>query len=192
MALLTASELLLRYDGRRVGDAVLDDDTRASDADWTNGSSTAGQRVLAAIADAEGELISAITVGDRYTLPQIATLMADQPTSYSANLIRRIVADLTYGNLLLRRANAADELNALAPGWAKAQQMLTLLRQAERIFPDIPGVPEAGLPGEATSIPTYNQPPLLSQIAIPLYGYVNQAPYGWSGNTPYWPNRGGC
>lgn len=182
MALLTPSELLLRYDGRRVGDAVLDDNTRASDSDWTSGSSVAGQRVAAAIADAEGELISAITVGDRYTLPQIATLMADQPNSYSANLIRRIVADLTYGNLLLRRANAANELSELAPGWAKAQQMLTLLRQAERIFPDIPGVPEAGLPAEANSIPENNGQPLLSQIAIPFYGITNQAyPYGWYG-----------
>ncbi len=179
MPLLTQAELLLRYDGRRIGDCVLDDDQRATDTEWQGGG-VPGQRVLTAIADAEGELISAVTVGSRYYAQDIDTVVTATPDCYSSRLVKRIVADLAYGNLLKRRGLPAEDFAALAPAYAEAQQKLTMLRMAERIFPDVPGVPEAGLPGTEGSIPdlTANAPPLISQIAFPYFGIINQPPYG--------------
>lgn len=191
MALLTADELLDIIDSRRIGDQVLDDNMRATVADMTNATTVAGRRVAVAIAGAEGEFYSAVTVGARYTIFDIEAMVNNIDAAIrncgSSNLIRQIVANLAYGILLKRRTLPASDFEAAAPGYFEAQQKLVMLRNAERIFPDIAGVPEAGLPGTASSIPDVNSlsPPLMSQIAIPLFGFVNQPAAYWGGGYRY-------
>lgn len=193
MALLTAAEFVARIDARRIRDSVLDNDTRATEADIVDPLTTAGSRVQVAIADAEGEFYSAVTVGGRYLIADIDAMVNNIDAAIrlcgSANLIRNILANLAYGNLLKRRALPLDDFSKSAPGYYDAQEKLTLLRQAERIFPDIAGVVEAGLPDSATSVPEIDTAaPLMSQIAFNYFGNINQPQYG-TGTNPYWWGR---
>jgi hypothetical protein len=159
---ITAAALLDRYDYRWLGDRVLDTGTRATAADLQNDATDAGRRLALAIADATAEIDTAVTIGNRYRLADLAALVADQPTSSSATLLARISADLAVGFLAQRRVLPAEETAALSPAFEAAQGVLIQLRNAERILVDVPEVPEAGEMGTATGNPTI--PPLSSVV----------------------------
>jgi hypothetical protein len=168
--LLSAAEFLDRCDARNVGDLVLDDGTRADAGDLTGGASAAGRRVQAAIDAAIGQLLSAANVGKRYTQQQLEDLTDG---SYFAARIKSILRDLAYGELLRRRNLPADDFDRLCPGYAMAQADLELIRTGERVFGDVPGVPEAGLPHAIdTATRPGIDPPLLSDN-VRVFGVLN-------------------
>lgn len=137
-AYLTGDQFLQCYDARRVGQWLSDNDTPLTPAE------SASSAILAELVRQAGKMIdSAATNAARYSRQDLGSLAADVE---NGGLIRRLCADLAYGLLAKRRGYSAAEVAELAPGYVEAMSMLDQLRLGERIF-DLPGVPEAGLPG---------------------------------------------
>lgn len=178
MPLLTAAELIDRHDARNLRQRLLDDGSDALEVDLTDESTTAGRRVRAAIDDAEGWFISAVTVGARYSVQDMLTV-AEAGTSHSAKTIKRIVADLAFGNLLKRRSLPAADFQALAPFYEEAMGFCEQLRRGDRVFPDVAGVPNAGLPQINSNIPRFGfEVPSLWSQEVRLFGDIYRPPFG--------------
>lgn len=169
---LTATEFLDRYDARLSRQRLLDRGQDADLEDLTDESTDAGRRLRTAIDDAEGLLVSAAAVGTRYRVKDLLDVV-NAGVSASASTIKRVVADLALGIVLKRRSLPAEEFKQLAPGYDEAVAFLQLIRSGERVFPDIPGVPEAGLPSIGSNVPGQSlvPPPLLwTQTGGRLFG----------------------
>jgi phage gp36-like protein len=131
MAYATVADLLLRYDSRRIGDLVSDNDTRVTNlAD--------NVVVLEALKDASSMIDSSCRVANRYSQNDLNNL-----TSEAANLRKRLCCDLAFGYLIQRRGYGAAELETMAPGYINALDYLEKLRQGERVF-DTTTHPDAG------------------------------------------------
>lgn len=133
MSYATISDLKTRYDNRRLGDLIKDDDTRATGSTLDN--STVLQAVLD---DATGMIDSACLAGKRYTTDDLSGL-----TGTDAALLIRICCDLAYGLLVRRRGFTEQEVAKLAPGYNEAMQILRQLRLGELVF-NVAAVLEAG------------------------------------------------
>lgn len=133
MSYATPADLKLRYDARRLGDLVKDDNTRA-----TAGDLDSNLNVQAALDDAQGMVDAAVLAGARYSTVDLAAL-----TGTNKAFLLRINCDLAYGFLILRRGFTDSEMSKLAPGYAQAVKTLELLRTGERVF-DIEANIEAG------------------------------------------------
>lgn len=139
MAYATASDLLTRYDSRRVGDLVSDSGARDANP--------AASPVLAAcLDDASGMIDLACMVGGRYTPTTLAAM-----TGNSSKALVRLACDLAYGLLVARRGYSSTDQKTMAPQYDQAQNTLELLRKGERVF-DIynGGDPEEGSGTTAT------------------------------------------
>lgn len=169
------AEFFLRYDGRWVGKNILDDGTAATIAEMTAVASIdpvtgditynnlSGQRVKVLAQDASEELMSAAAVGARYTEEQLR--------EYGGNLLLSIVSGLMLGPILQRRGRAVDDFESLSASYTLARTRVEELRRGERIFFNVPDVPEAGLPTTATTDPVCGvNPPLLTQQAVRYFG----------------------
>jgi phage gp36-like protein len=137
----TPSQMLTRYDARRLGDLVVDGDKTTPRATPTQ---LLSDPVLAEmLADASGLIDAALLVGGRYSPADLATLAAVEaalPTPSSTfKLLVRLTCDLAYGLLVRRRGLGMD----LAPGYAEAAALLDRLSNGELIF-DVAAVVEAG------------------------------------------------
>lgn len=118
----SAAEFLKRYDVRSVGDLVSDDGTRI-----TGSTAILASGILESVlADASGAVESACLVGEKYNPTSLSAL-----TGNSAALLKRIVADLAYGMLRMRRGHKED---TPMPGYEMALEWLNRLRLGERIF----------------------------------------------------------
>lgn len=170
----TNAEFLLRFDGRWVGKNILDDGTAATVAQLADETSAAGLRLKALLTDASEELMSAAAVGARYT--------EDQLREFGGNLLLSIVCGLAVGPVLERRNRAVEDYDKLSTSYTKAAARVEELRRGERIFFNVPDVPEAGLPTTATTEPVLGiDPPLLTQKAVRYFGYPAGGPNpgGW-------------
>lgn len=125
MAYLTRAEFLDRYDPRRVGSLVSDNDTRVPQATME-----AGDDILDAIlADAESFINSALHASDRYEETDLAALTGDDLA-----ILKRLNADIAYGLLIQRRGHVGSVLETEAPGYSFAMQFLQMLRTGERVL----------------------------------------------------------
>lgn len=129
----SASDVKLRYDLNRLGDLVSDDGQRVSPA-----SLDANTVLLAVMDDAESTLLGEILTGKRYTEADLEGL-----EGRDKNLMIRILCDLTYGYLLLRRGHSEQDISRLAPGFRVALEYLSRLRAGEIVF-NVESVKEAG------------------------------------------------
>lgn len=184
---ITNQQFFDRYDGRWIGKNINDDGTAATITEMTAISSLgpppwlipvytnpSGQRVQQLLMDASEELMSAAAVGARYT--------EDQLREFGGNLLLNIVSGLAIGVILQRRGRAVEDFEKLSASYTLARERVEELRRGERIFFNVPDVPEAGLPGVASSNPLPGiDPPLLTQAAVRYFGY----PIG--GPRPYPP-----
>lgn len=143
MAHATATDLLRRYDIRRIGDLVNDNDTRATEADLQNPSTPAGAVVNTALSDASGLINSAILAGRRYTLANLANMTTD-----SKALLVRICCDLAYSFLVTRRGYGAADLEAMTSRAKESEMILEQLRQGERLF-EVDANQNASVPNQA-------------------------------------------
>jgi len=149
MAHATVSDLLMRYDLRRIGDLVLDTDQRAT-AEELAGNSTAGLVVQTALSDASGMINSAILAGNRYLLADLLDMTED-----SKGYLKRICCDLAYGLLISRRGYGGDDLDAMTSRSKESEAILELLRTGERVF-QIEKNENAELPQQAQISRTIN------------------------------------
>lgn len=135
-------DLVLRYDVRRLGDLILDDDTRAEP-----GAISGHPVVQAMLSDATGLINSALLAGDRYSLIDI-NIFGTALSEASKNLLKRMCCDLAYGLLLARRGYSATDTSAMAPRYMEAKELLEQLKQGDRIF-DLLTTKAAGLVQQA-------------------------------------------
>lgn len=141
MPLVTGVDVVARYDARRVCDLVGDAGVRADPA-----TVAANDNLLTIVDDAIDMLLSAVRVASRYST---ADLEVDPPPAVGGTgkpLVKRIVADLTFGLLTARRGYSADEQGKLSPRYFEALQLLEQIRRGDRIF-DVDAAAAAGLPG---------------------------------------------
>jgi len=130
--LATVQDLIDRFDTRLLADLARDDGTPEGDL-------AANPRVLSALADASGEVRSAILQGKRYTAEELGGLDPDDQA-----FLKRLVCTRALLNLAAARVGVFGEEN-----YGKAQQWveekLSQLARGERIFA-APAAQEAGLP----------------------------------------------
>lgn len=166
MALLTAEQFLDFYDARTVGGRLLDNGRDATEADMLDSTSAAGRRLALMIGVGTGRVLAAVRVSNRYTRDDLQRI-ADAADE-SGELLRSLIAHVTFGEILKRRALPAGKFEELAPHYAEAEAYLEQLREGNRIFDDVPKVPEAGLPGEidTRSRPGRDEPSLVDNFRL--------------------------
>lgn len=98
--------------------------------------------------DASGALIAAIKRGNRYSDDDISLLSGP-----SLSFLKRVVCDLSFAYLVMRRGYGADEVTAQAPGFKSAQEILKKLQDGELVF-DLANQRSAGTP--SFTINTYS------------------------------------
>ena len=138
------SDLTTRYDTRRLGDLISDNDTRQSPT---------GSPILnALLLDASGLIDAACQRGQRYTPTDLLNISngADplDPTldmTGSQALLRRLVCDLAYGMLVGRRGFSGVDTDSQAARYKEAVATLELLKTGEWVFVTA-GSLAAGLP----------------------------------------------
>lgn len=130
--LATVQDLLDRFDNRLLADLARDDGTPEANL-------AQNPRVLSALADASGEVRSAILQGKRYTLEDLVNLDPDD-----AAFLKRLVCTRAVLNLAAARVGVFGEENyRAAQQWV--EEKLGQLARGERIFAS-PAAQEAGLP----------------------------------------------
>lgn len=176
---ITNSQFLVRYDARWVGKNITDTGVAATQAEMIDPLSGPGSVIAAFTAEASEIVMAAAAVGARYSEADL--------TTYGGQLLVRIVSDLTMGLILKRRARATQDAEALSQPYAEALEYIEQLRRGERIFFNVPDVPEAGLPGTAdmNNLPGFG-PPTLSQESVRYFGYPAGGCWPWP-----WTNGGG-
>ncbi len=179
---ITAEQLFQRFDWRWIAKNI-NDGTSASTStapptlsQLTNTSSTPGQLLYQLMLDASEELMGAAAVGARYSEDDLRT--------YGGNLLISIVCGLAIGPILERRNRATSDVKELVASYDRATQRVEELRRGERIFFQVPNVPEAGLPGPTTMLPAPGMPPEIAAQAGRYFG----SPGGCAGTgNPYYP-----
>jgi len=169
---VTNRQFLQRYDGRWVGQNILDDNSAASIASLQIVSTEAGTRLQSILSEASEMVMSAAAVGARYTERDLRDRPNDSPPYVGGgDFLVRIVCNIAMGLVLMRRGRALSDENALSGPYNDAMAQLELLRRGERIFFNVPGVPEAGLPSTASMAPRPGiDPPLITQEAARYFG----------------------
>jgi hypothetical protein len=180
----TPAQFFLRYDYRWVAKQILDNNSAASLAEMLNPNTVGGGIIATFIAEESEEVMSAAAVGDRYNtqtnplLPPIANDLA----IYGGQKLVGLVCDLVLGRVLKRRARAAKDDLALTMAYAEAKEKLEQLRQGERIFFMVPGVPEAGLPSTQNLAPPLGLGPALITDNPAIFGTIGfSRNYGLTG-----------
>lgn len=182
--LITLTQFLDRHDWRWVAKNILDgatsstSDTPPTKAQLINTSTEAGARLYQLSIDASEELMAAAAVGARYSESDVRT--------YGGNLVISIVAGLMIGPILERRDRATEDITKLSASYKRAVERVEQLRRGERIFFNVPNVPEAGLPAHPSMTPVYPEPPTVTGQSYRYFGTTACPPSG--GPNPYYPN----
>lgn len=158
--LATVQDLIDRFDSRLLADLARDDGTPESNL---------GQnpRVLSALADASGEVRSAILQGRRYTIEDLSNLDPDDQA-----FLKRLVCTRAVLNLAAARVSVFGEENyRAAQEWV--EEKLSQLAKGERIFAT-PGAQEAGLP--RTEAPTLVEIERMNLLVDRCDGYYPSRP----------------
>lgn len=127
----TPANMLSRFDKRLIGGLVSDTGTEVAEGDLPTNAV-----LLELLADASGEVESALTVGERYSADQLAAL-----TGNSQKLLIRLVCEITWLNLVGRRGEKyTEDYEAMRKA---AGDRLNRLRKGENVF-NIQATLEAG------------------------------------------------
>lgn len=144
MAFASAQDLIDRVDVRWLGLLVLDDGTRATEAQVL-----ASDRVAAALEDAAGFILSYALQGGRYT-----SAMLDALTGASAALLVRLNVDLAAALLAEARQVPLADIEKTIPGYGRTMKFLEQLQLGNVIF-DVEEAKNAGTPKIARNTPGY-------------------------------------
>jgi phage gp36-like protein len=118
----TSADLIKRFDTNVIGDLASDTGTPIASAAFS-----ADANITAALADATGEINSAVMVSDLYTSTELTDL-SDQDEEY----LKRICCDLAMGYLFGRRPEKYGEAIDRITKYAREQ--LELIRTGKRLF----------------------------------------------------------
>lgn len=129
----TVAQLLERYDARLIGDIVSDDNEQVAAA-----ALPANAKVLASLADASGDIESALLVARRYSAAELAGL-----TGHAQMHLIRMTCDIAMSYLLRRRVGTEPE--KLAAFLDLAERHLEKLRKGINVF-GLDDQMDAGLP----------------------------------------------
>lgn len=132
MSYAVPSDLIARYDARRLGDLVNDTGVRV-----LSGALNSDPNIQAALDDASGLLDAAIQRGQRYSPVDIATIMAATTGGTlwnSRQLLIRLVCDLAYSLLTARRGYNSTDTAAQNPRYVEALRIIGQLETGEMIF----------------------------------------------------------
>lgn len=152
----TPTQLLSRYDYRWIANQIYDNGTAATQAQVLN-----SPIIAEFIQDASEMVLAAATIGERYSRGDLEC--------YGGCLLVRITCGLVLGLILKRRARGSKDEEALTTDYNESLQYLEQLRRAERIFFNVPGVVEAGVPATAPMVnpnPGFGPPFISNNPAI--------------------------
>lgn len=139
MAYITVTQFLRLYDNRRVSQLLSDTGTAVASGDLATNNT-----LLDILEMASEQVAAAALVGERYTTLELSNLSLSSTAGY---LLRRLVADLAYTQIIARRGMGAAELDRLCPAKKWCEEQLEMLRNGMHIFPGIDDThAEAGLP----------------------------------------------
>lgn len=159
MAYATPSDLVARYDARRIGDFVSDNGVRVTEADLS-----LDDKVLTALESASGEVEVALMQGARYSVDDLATLQGS-----SREFLKSLVCDIAFCRLYERRGWSDDDA---APDltFKRSQESLARLRKGENVF-NIAEHVDAGLPSmtSTASRPQVLRPNMMTDTARGSY-----------------------
>lgn len=188
----TNQDVLDRFDGRWIGQNLLDDGTSATVAQLADPTTFVGIRLQNLIGDASEFLMSAASVSARYSVNDLVV--------YGGNMRINITAGLTMGPILKRRGRAVTTNKMISDAFTEAMSYIEQLRRGDRIFSMVPLVPQAGLPGTTSMQSCPGVPyggPDITQVSGRYWGQgllpscgcgINPyLPGPQSGGTPY-PN----
>lgn len=133
----TPVDLMKRYDVRDIGDLADDTNSQVSAANLPT-----DPNVLAALADASGDIESALLAGNRYTTDDLEGLAGN-----TLSKLVRLTCDIAMGYLLARRPNHDPERNKAFR--EQTHFMLERLRKGENVF-DLAPQKDAGVIEHAT------------------------------------------
>lgn len=129
VVLATPQDMVARYDVRRIGDLLSDNDVRVSEtAVLTN------TILLEILEDASAMVVSALLAGGK-TLDEIQRIAQSSVSTPAKNLLIRITCDLAFGLLLRRRGFSAKDIAFAAPGYSVAEQMLMQMKSGVFALP---------------------------------------------------------
>lgn len=176
-AYITAAQMLTRYDSRRVAELNSDTGSPVTPSDPFLVTSIFG----AAAYDASAMVDTALQAGGRYRRDILAALVADPDPSKGAPIVR-VVCDLTYARMLMRRGLPAAEIDRLAPAYKDALKWVEDLASGKTVL-DITaaidaGLPEAGLTNVNDPLRTSNWNRMFG-IFPNQYNTYGGGPYGY-------------
>lgn len=132
-AYATSADLIKRFDTNVIGDLASDTGTPIASSAFST-----DDNITAALADATGEINSAVMVADLYTAAELAAV-----TGEDLEFLKRLTCDLAMGYLMGRRPEKYGEQAVKLVEVARAH--LELIRSGKRLF-NIQAKKDAGQP----------------------------------------------
>lgn len=173
MAYATGDDLAARKDVNTIRDLATDDE---APVDLSNINTNAN--IVAALADASGEVDSALLVGGVYTTDDLASLTAN-----SLAKLKRITCEIAMAFLFARRPKYDED--GYDKALERADKWLERLRKGERVFEVTDEDPAAGtLPTiDGPTVVTYDRLRLMVDRTKNFYPHRGQRlPEGRGGN----------
>lgn len=185
----TAADVVARYDIRRLSQFLSDTGTPVCTQTQINSGACATMLVtnanlIAMIADASNKILMSCRVANRYLQSDLDKIYGDSDRSPS---LIRLVCDLTFGYVMMRRGLGLREVYNLAPGFKEALDTLEQLKMGYTVFDDAPpdgsDAPNAGVNVENVAAPGRNNrsgqcQTLWTQQVCPIFPGPNNGQYG--------------
>lgn len=156
----TAADVVSRYDIRRLSQFLSDTGTPVcTNAEISNGTCATNVMPLNTnlanlIKDASNKVLMSCRVANRYLQSDLDKIYAD--TDRRESLVR-VVCDITWGYVMMRRGLGLREVSNLAPGFDEAIKTLQMLERGMLVFddaaPDGTDAPLAGVEVETVLAP---------------------------------------
>lgn len=140
MAFATPADVVTRIDVRWLGDLVLDNNTRATEAQVL-----ASTRLQAALDDAAGIILAYALQGERYSREDLASL-----TDEGLSLLIRLNVDVAASLLAEGRQVPQADIEKTIPGYGRSMGLLQQLQLGNVIF-EVAAAGRAGIPEIARS-----------------------------------------
>lgn len=173
----TSADLAERFDVRRIGDLLTDDDTRVASGDFAT-----NQNLYTALLDATQQINSAIRKGNRYTRAEIYALYTSGSTqdNFARQLLTKWCCVLGFAYLVARRGYNHQEIMSQVPFYAEAKDFLEQLANGERVL-DTEAAADAGRTTYTAQFSSNNN--MLTDAASRLLGpRANPNPRPYYGN----------
>lgn len=156
----TTADVTSRYDIRRLSQFLSDTGTPVCTTAEINAGTCANTimpanaNLLKLIKDASNKVLMSCRVANRYLQSDLDAVYADSDRRES---IVRLVCDLVWGYVMIRRGLGMREVFNLAPNYKDALETLEMLKRGDRVFDDSPpdgtDAPNAGAEVDVVSAP---------------------------------------